>query len=163
VPVPVSAIREIPLAEVPAAHPAAVFHRFWQVAAAGRRWAPWSRFDPVDHPAILPWVLLLKSEPLASGQRWRYAVCGTGCTDLFGFSYQGKLFGAGMPAEAAAERLAEFDRVVAGAGPLFFDSHLPIPTREFVRELRGIFPFTSEQGDIDRHFIVVAREETRAD
>lgn len=160
-----SPIREIPLAEVPGAHPAAVFHRFWQAAARGRRWAPWSHFDPVDHPAILPWVLLLKSEPLPQGpgQNWRYAVCGTGCTDLFGFSYQGKLFGTGMPAEAAAERLAEFDRVVAGAGPLFFDSHLPIPTREFVRVLRGIFPFSTEQGRIDRLFIVVAREETRAE
>ena len=160
-----SPIREIPLAEVPGSHPVAVFNRFWQAAAADHRWAPWSRFDPVDHAAILPWVLLLKSEvpPQGPGRDWRYAVCGTGCTELFGFSYQGKLFGAGMPAEAAAERLAEFDRVVAGAGSLFFDSHLPIPTREFVRVLRGIFPFSTQEGEVDRLLIIVAREETRAE
>ena len=158
------AIREISLAEVSAAHPVAVFHRFWQQAAGGRRWAPWAGFDAVDHPTILPWVLLLKSEPAedGSGLRWRYAVCGTGCTELFGFSYQGKLFGAGMPAEAAAERLAEFGRVIAGAGPLFFDSHLPIPSREFVRVLRGIFPFSTGEGEVDRLFVVVAQEDASA-
>jgi len=158
-------IREISLADFPPAHPAAVFHRFWSAAAEGRCWAPWARFDAVDHPAILPWVLLLKSEPAEDGEsiRWRYAVCGTGCTDLFGFSYQGKLFGTGMPAGAAAERLDEFRRVVAGAGPLFFDSHLPIPTREFVRVLRGIFPFSTGAGEVDRLFVVVAREDARVD
>lgn len=159
------AIREISPAEVPPAHPAATFHRFWARASGGRSWAPWTTFDAVDHSAILPWVLLLKSEAAGDGwgQRWRYAVCGTGCTELFGFSYQGKLFGAGMPAEAAAERLAEFDRVVDGAGPLFFDSHLPIPNREFVRVLRGIFPFSTGEGEVDRLFVVVAREDARAD
>lgn len=157
-------IREISLGEIPAVHPAAVFHRFWEAAAEGRAWAPWRSFDAVDHPGVLPWVLLLKSEPGDSGAtRWRYVVCGTGCTKLFGFSYQGKLFGTGMPAEAAAERLAEFQRVVQGSGPLFFDSHLPIPTREFVRVLRGIFPFSTGEGEIDRLFVVVAREDARGD
>ena len=158
-------IREISAADLPATHPATVFHHFWTAAADGRSWAPWALFDPVDHPGILPWVLLLKAEPADAGKgvQWRYAVCGTGCTDLFGFSYQGKLFGVGMPAEAAAERLAEFGRVVAGSGPLFFDSHLPIPTREFVRVLRGIFPFSTDGSGVDRLFVVVAREEARAE
>jgi len=157
-------IREISVGELPPLHPAAVFCRFWDEAADGKVWAPWSHFDAVDHPTVLPWVLLLRKEATSTGGiRWRYAVCGTGCTELFGFSYQGKLFGTGMPAEAAAERLAEFQRVVDGSGPLFFDSQLPIPSREFVRVLRGIFPFSTGQGEIDRLFVVVAREDARAD
>ncbi|MGF1628586.1 MAG: hypothetical protein ACFCUT_03880 [Kiloniellaceae bacterium] len=159
-------IREIPLTDLPAGHPAAVFFHFWKQAARGQAWAPWSRFDAVDHPSILPWVLLLKLEPADAGAgdlQWRYAVCGTGCTELFGFSFQGKFFGEGMSSEAAAERLAEFQRVVEGEGPLFFDSHLPIPTREFVRVLRGIFPFSTGEGGIDRLFVVVAKDDTRAD
>ncbi|WP_340120058.1 hypothetical protein [Pelagibius sp. 7325] len=158
-------IREISLAEVPPGHPAAVFFRFWQQAADGSAWVPWRRFDATEHPGILPWVLLLRREPDETGggsPRWRYSVCGTGCTELFGFSYQGKLFGEGMPAEAAAERLAEFQRVISGEGPLFFVSHLPIPDREFVRVLRGLFAFSSnDDGDIDRLFVVVAREDTQ--
>ena len=160
-------IREIALADIPPAHPAAAFFRFWEKAAGRNAWVPWSAFDATDHPAILPWVLLLKREPDENGGgtvQWRYSVCGTGCTELFGFSYQGKLFGHGMSSEAAAQRLAEFDRAIEGAGPLFFDSHLPIPDREFVRVLRGIFPFSSAgTGDIDRLFVVVAREDARAD
>ena len=158
-------IREISLADVPPAHPAARFFQFWKTAAEGRPWASWKSFDAIDHPAVLPWVLLLKREGSAgAAATWRYAVCGTGCTELFGFSYQGKFFGEGMPPGAAAERLAEFQRIIEGAGPLFFVSHLPIPDREFVRVLRGLFPFSSRgDGDIDRLFIVVAREDTRID
>ncbi|GAB4376737.1 MAG: hypothetical protein Kow00114_40610 [Kiloniellaceae bacterium] len=160
-------IREISLAEAPPSHPAARFFQFWKQAAGGLAWVPWQRFDATEHPAILPWVLLLRREPDETGGgvvQWRYAVCGTGCTELFGFSYQGKLFGEGMPREAAVERLAEFQRVIDGAGPLLFLSQLPIPDREFVRVLRGLFPFsTNGDGDIDRLFVVLAREDARAD
>ena len=156
-------IREISSTELPSVHPAAVFARFWETASEGKPWVAWTRFDAVDHPGVLPWVLLLKSERAHDESiQWRYVVCGTGCTELFGFSYQGKLFGTGMSVEAAAERLMEFQRVVDGSGPLFFDSHLPIPNRNFVRVLRGIFPFSTGTGEIDRLFVVVAREDTRA-
>jgi len=158
-------IREISLADVPPAHPAARFFRFWKQASGGKPWAPWSAFDATEHATVLPWVLLLKREAASGGAvQWRYSVCGTGCTELFGFSYQQKLFGEGMPPEAAAERLAEFQRIIDGEGPLFFLSGLPIPDREFVHVLRGLFPFSRKgDGDIDRLFIVVAREDTRAD
>lgn len=160
-------LREISLTEVPAVHPAAAFHRFWHQAAEGRRWAPWGCFDATEHPGVLPWVLLLKREATETGGgsvQWRYAVCGTGCTELFGFSYQERLFGEGMPAAAVAEREAEFRRVTEGSGPLFSLCDLPIPKREFVHVLRGLFPFCSNgDGDIDRLFIVVAREEARAE
>lgn len=158
--------RKVGLSEVPSVHPVAVFHEFWAAAAAGRSIAPWSAFDATEHPSILPWVLLLKREAAPEGGgavQWRYAVCGTGCTNLFGFSYQGKVFGEGLPPEAAAERRAEFDRAIAGGGPQFSHTQLPIPEREFVPVFRGVFPFASSGDDVDRLFVILADEAARAE
>lgn len=155
-------IRTVVLSQIPQRHPVAVFHAFWVRAANGAAVAPWSAFDPIDHPAILPWVLLLKREsPASAGDppAWRYAVCGTGCTDLFGFSYQGKLFGEGMPAEAARQRMVEFNRAIAGEGAQLSHTELPIPGKDFVAVFRGVFPFATEGEDVDRLFVVLAGED----
>ena len=159
-------IRSIDLAEIPAAHPVAVFHGFWMEAAKGEAWAPWASFDPAQHPAILPWVLLLKRETPAAEDgppAWRYAVCGTGCTELFGFSYQGKLFGENLPPDAVAQRMVEFDRAVGGQGAQFSHTDLPIPGKDFVAVFRGVFPFATGTAGVDRLFVVLARDDTRAD
>lgn len=156
-------IRPVDLSEVPAAHPVAVFQRFWLKAAGAEAWAPWAAFDPAEHPAILPWVLLLRREAAADGNEapsWRYTVCGTGCTALFGFSYQGKLFGEDLPPDAAAERMVEFERAISGQGAQFSAARLPIPGKDFVKILRGVFPFASRPGEVDRLFVVLARDDT---
>lgn len=156
-------IRALDISAVPVDHPVAVFHRFWREAARGNTWAPWSAFDPSQHPAILPWVLLLKRESSSADASWawRYAVCGTGCTALFGFSYQGKLFGQDLPPDAAAQRRAEFDRATSGEGPQFSHAELPIPDRDFVAVYRGVFPFAAGTDGVDRLFIVIARDDAR--
>lgn len=158
------AIRAVDLSEIPAAHPVAAFHRFWIDAAKGGGWAPWSAFDATQHPAILPWVLLLKREQAAAegaGFAWRYSVCGTGCTGLFGLSYQGKLFGEDLPPDAAKQRMAEFDRASRGEGAQFSSTRLPIPDKDFVKVFRGIFPFAAGTAGVDRLFVVLARQDTR--
>jgi len=157
-------IRTVALSQIPQQHPVAVFHAFWAQAAKGSTVAPWSAFDPIDHPAILPWVLLLKREsPPAAGAppAWRYAVCGTGCTDLFGFSYQGKVFGENLPPDAAKQRMVEFERAIAGEGAQFSHTELPIPGKHFVSVFRGVFPFATQGEDVDRLFVVLASEDRR--
>lgn len=158
------AIRTVDFSEIPAAHPVAAFHRFWVAAAKGAGWAAWSAFDAAQHPAILPWVLLLKREQPAAeggGFTWRYSVCGTGCTGLFGFSYQGKVFGEGLPPDAVKQRMAEFERAVHGKGAQFSSTRLPIPDKDFVKVFRGVFPFAAGTAGVDRLFVVLAREDTR--
>lgn len=153
--------REIPLSEIPSRHPVAVFHRFWSSAAKDAAVAPWSAFDATDHPAVLPWILLLRREADASTPEqeiWRYAVCGTGCTELFGFSYQGKVFGEDLPPEAVAQRMTEFQRARAGGGPQFSHTRLPIPDRSFLPVFRGVFPFSGEDGSVDRLLVILAKD-----
>lgn len=156
--------KKISVLDLPAAHPVAVFAAFWTLAAHGRAALPWSVFDPAEHKDVLPWVLLLKREPEADpalAQSWSYAICGTGCTELFGQSYQDKVLGESLSPLALAERQSEIAQVMAGSGPLFSHTPLPCEGREFLRVFRGVFAFAEDDGVIDRLFCVVAREDER--
>ncbi|WP_299396485.1 hypothetical protein [Pelagibius sp.] len=159
--------RSVSLTELPPEHPVAVFAASWQEAAKGRGPLPWSGFDPAAHKAVLPWLLLLKREPAADpalAESWHYALCGTGCTELFGFNSEGRVFAECLPQAAAAERLEELARLVESAEPLFAHSDVPIEGREFLRVFRGLFPFASDEapdGVIDHVLYVIAREDER--
>ena len=144
---------------MPEHHPVSIFYAFWREAAAGKPVAPWARFDAADHPKILPWVILIKREDCdtgAEGFDLRYAVCGTGCTELFGASYEGKLFGTDMSPEDVARRRAEIDDVMSGSGPLFSETDIPFPNRDYMRIFRGVFPFSTDGRTVDRIMVIVA-------
>ena len=148
----------IEIEELPPAHPVATFNGFWRREAGENNMAPWSSFDAADHPRILPWLMLFKYDDAENGtcSRLRCTVCGSGCTTLYGFSYQGRLVGEDLlPGEAAYQR-DEFERVTSGFGALFTRAHLPNPNREKVSVYRGAFPFTSDGHGVDRIMIVVA-------
>lgn len=144
---------EIQLNDIPAAHPVAVFADFWIAAAADRPAPEWREFDATQHPKVLPWVLLLQPEPNGS---LRYSICGTGCTSVFGFSYEGKEFGDGLPAEAVEIRKKEFARAQAGEAPLFSKSSVPIENREYIDVFRGVFPFLAPDLTLQRMMVVIS-------
>lgn len=149
---------EIPACDVPARHPVAIFRDAWAVLSEGQPIANWRAFDPVDFPNILPWVLLLRQESKDDPNQLRYTICGDRCRETFGFSYQNKLFGEGLPADAVAERQKEFDRVRAGDGPIYSRTTLPIKTREFIVVFRGVFAFRGDTNLIDRIMVIIAPE-----
>lgn len=148
--------RPIQPLEVPALHPVAQIRDVWSTLADAGGVAPWRRFDPFDHPQVLPWVMLLRQEDPADPDRLRYAVCGDGCRQTFGFSYQGKRFGEGLPDEAVTSRLAEFAAIRAGRGPIYSYTPLPLADRDFIEVYRGVFGFRSEGEAVDRYLIVLA-------
>lgn len=148
--------REIEAREIFDAHPIRAFTEHWSTISRGKPTAAWDDFDPFDHPEILPWVLLLKQERRDDPYSLRYAICGDGCRQTFGFSYQGKLFGDNLPPSAIAQRKAEFDRVRAGSGPIYSITSLPIADRDFIEVFRAVFGFRSEQETIDRIMVLLA-------
>ncbi len=145
--------QECTLDSIPDGHPVAVFARFWLDAAGSRAAPDWCAFDPVDHAPILPWVLLLQPE---GPDALRYTVCGDGCVETFGFSYQGKIFGEDLPPEAVEIRRREFQRAQDGDAPLYSRTNLPIANREFVEIYRGVFPFVGTDGELQRIMVIIA-------
>lgn len=147
--------------EIPALHPVAQIRDVWPTLAGSGGVAPWRRFDPFDHPQVLPWVMLLRQEDPGEPDRLRYAVCGDGCRQTFGFSYQGRRFGEGLPDEAVASRLGEFAAIRAGRGPIYSYTPLPLADRAFIDVYRGVFGFSSDGEAVDRYLIVLAPENVR--
>lgn len=131
-------------------------------AASGGLIGDWRQFDPMMVGKILPWVLLLREEETEAGPVLRYRICGDGCRQIFGFSYQDKIFGEDLPPDAVATRLEEFREVRTGGGPIFSMTDLPIPGKHFQAVYRGVFAFCSEDGKIDRILVVIALQEVIA-
>ena len=153
--------RSIDPSEMPGLHPVAQIRDRWHDLADGAGIAPWSRFDPLDYPSVLPWVLLLRQEDPAAPDRLRYTICGDGCRQTFGFSFQGKVFGEDLPSDAVAQRLAEFKAVRAGRGPIYSFTPLPVSDRDFIDVYRGVFGFTVDGRNVDRFLVVLAPDNVR--
>lgn len=153
--------RSVDPADIPAMHPVAQIRDVWPALAGSGGIAPWQRFDPLDHPQVLPWVLLLRQDDPKAPDRLRYAICGDGCRQTFGFSYQGSWFGDGLPQAAANRRMTEFAAVRAGRGPVFTFSPLPLRDRDFISVYSGVFGFSSDGRSVDRLLIVLAPENVR--
>ena len=153
--------RSIEPSEVPALHPVAQIRDVWPTLAGAGGVASWRHFDPFDHPQVLPWVLLLRQDDPAEPDRLRYAVCGDGCRQTFGFSFQGRWFGDGLPELAVKSRLAEFRAIRDGRGPIYSFTPLPISEREFIEVYRGVFGFSTDGILVDRYLVVLAPDNVR--
>ena len=148
--------RSIESSEIPVLHPVAHIRDGWAGFAGNAGIAPWSNFDPVDYPYVLPWVMLLRQEDPADAERLRYVICGDGCRKTFGMSYQGKLFGEDLPESVVTQRKIEFQNIREGRWPLYSVTPLPIANREFIDIYRGVFGFSSDGTSVDRYLLVVA-------
>lgn len=141
---------------IPTQHPVACLRDAWLDLCGPDGVVAWSRFDPLEFPQVLPWVMLLRQDDPADPATLNYAICGEGCRQTFGFSYQGKTFGEDLPPDAVAERLREFAEIRAGGGPLYSATPLPVPGRDFVEVYRGVFGLSTDGERIDRFLIVLA-------
>src|SRR3546814_15522740 len=115
----------------------------WPTLAGAGGVASWRCFDPFDHPQVLPWVLLLRQEDPADADRLRYAVCGDGCRQTFGFSFQGRMFGDGLDDAVVASRMAEFAAIRDGRGPTYSFPPLPFRPDERCVGKEGVSTFRS--------------------
>ena len=148
--------RAIDPQSVPPQHPVACLRDAWPAMCGPDGIVSWSSFDPLDIPQVLPWVLLLRQDDPVDPARLSYVICGEGCRQTFGFSYQGKTFGEDLPPSAVARRLQEFATVRAGGGPLYSETPLPVPGRDFIEVYRGVFGLSTDGEWVDRILIVIA-------
>lgn len=153
--------RELPhiaFADVPARHPVGVMLRHWSDWGGDRQCIGWTTFDPIAFPKLLPWVLLLRPEEDGC---LRYAVSGGKCDRMFGIRYQGKVFGEGLPPEAVAARREEFDIAVNERRALLSRVKIPLEGKDHTEIYRGVFPFLSEHGALERLLVLAAPVDLR--
>lgn len=151
--------REIALTDIPATHPVNLFSNFWFEGKGDALVPLRSAIEPTRIPAILPWLLLLEVVMIDGKQQFRYRLSGTGCRDIFGIDYTGKILGDGLTSDGADARKHEFQKVIANGQPIYSSSHLPIAERSFINVYRGTFPVSVNGNHIDQIFVVIARED----
>lgn len=151
------------LVDLPERHPVSLFSNYW-FDCKGDGFVPLRHsIEPTRIPAILPWVMLLERVGEDGALEFRHRLFGTGCRDLAGADYTGRLIGEGFTPEAAAERKRELRLVCATGEPLYMGNSMPLAERDFIKVYRGVFPVTLTGDRIDQVFVVMAQEDLRLD
>ncbi|MGV8996016.1 MAG: PAS domain-containing protein [Parvibaculaceae bacterium] len=151
--------QEITLTHIPALHPVTLFSSFWFEGKGDALVPLRSAIEPTKIPSILPWLLLLEVVMIDGKQEFRYRLSGTGCRDIFGIDYTGKILGESLTPDGANARKHEFQKVISTGKPIYSSSHLPIAERDFINVFRGVFPVSVNGNHIDQIFVVIARED----
>jgi len=147
--------KHIEAVDVPETHPVGRFYGLWQALPKSNGYTRWGDVRAEAIVAVMPWLLLLEKE----GANYVYRVCGSNCERIFGMSYQGKLFGDGLPEEAVKVRLEEFQRVATSGLPLFSSNTLPIPNKETREVFRGVFGFANKEDQCNWMAVVIAPQD----
>jgi hypothetical protein len=148
--------REIDITGIPERHPVRCFQGYWKSRASAGNPPLRSQINPADIASILPWLLVLETLQFYDKLEFRYRLAGTGCTELFGVDYTGKILGENLTPEGAEIRRMEFAGVVETRSPIFSTTSLPIKAKEFITVHRGVFPVSLTGSVVDQIFAVIA-------
>lgn len=147
---------EVDISTISSRHPVRAFDTYWSHHAREAGVPSRSQINPSEIAGLLRWLLVLEVVPRRADIEYRYRLAGTGCTELFGIDYTGKVLGENLTPEGAEIRRQEFGRVLENLRPIFSTSNLPIKTKEFITVHRGVFPVSASSGGADQIFVVLA-------
>ena len=152
---------EVSQEQLPDQHPVAVFARYWASKRSARSELPCRNdLKPSEMLPTIPWLLILERSGEAPNWQFRYRLAGTGCTELFGIDYTNKLLGENLLPEGTKIRQQEFERALSSREPIFSQTPLPVPDREFITAYRGVFPVSTDGSEADQIFCVIAADRT---
>lgn len=143
----------VQLEAIPNCNPVRDFSEFWHDKKASEDFFLWSRFDPMQVPSVLPWMLLL--DCLENGD-YQYKLCGSGCEELLKVNLTGQKFGTAVRKDWAEDQRKFFDAMRRGSAPIYSNGFLPIEGRDHIRVFRGLFGFSAAGNGVDRLVAVLA-------
>lgn len=155
------AYRELSVEDIPVLHPVSVFNAFWSARRTVNDLPRRIDFGPATISSLVRWLLVLEPVLVEGAMQFRYRLNGTGCAELFGIDYTGKLLGENLLPETVEVRRREFLRVLESGEPVYSWSKLPIDGRDFLKVYRGVFPVTVGGEVADQIIVVIAHEALR--
>ncbi|MBX3493926.1 MAG: PAS domain-containing protein [Parvibaculum sp.] len=147
---------EIDLDNLPVRHPVRMFNGYWASRRHGAAAPLRQHIVPGEIAGLLRWLLVLETVQIGHELQFRYRLAGTGCTELFGIDYTGKILGDNLTPEGAEIRRREFRRVMESVQPIYSVTNLPVKAREFIVVHRGVFPVSTTGAEVDQIFVVIA-------
>jgi hypothetical protein len=119
-------------------------HAYWAGLCDGRRMPSREDVDPLEVPALLPFIFLI--DVLDDPQDFRFRLAGTHFREFAGEEVTGKRIGEIFPPEFCAEVRMQWAGVVAEKAPKSGSGQLWVPGREYVSWEGVILPL-SPDGD----------------
>lgn len=102
-----------------------------------------TELDPLDMPrSVLPSMLIIEREPEG---RYCCRLAGTRLREIYGFEIAGRYLDDVMARDAAAFRIAIYDRVLKDGCAAFCRLRFAVPGREFVASDRLYVPALSDE------------------
>ncbi|MBL8837072.1 MAG: PAS domain-containing protein [Alphaproteobacteria bacterium] len=120
---------------------------YWAGRRGGRAMPGRVDLDPIDVPALLPYVFMVDTPP--SGPM-TYRVFGTALVALFGRELTGRPVGEGAQPEHAPEVLARYARIVAERRPFYHRARLFEQSNDFTDIERVILPLSADGIEVDQ-------------
>jgi hypothetical protein len=118
-------------------------HAYWKSCCRGRRMPARSDIDPVDVPALLPFIFLV--DVLSDPRDFRFRLAGTHFRTFAGTEVTGRLVGDVFPPEFNAEVLYHWNNCVERQELAVGSGKLWVPERDHV-EWEGIILPLSPDG-----------------
>lgn len=146
----------IALSDIPETHPVQGFTRIYESVKKPDGWFMRSDFDPVEHPHILPWIMIAEE---VEGGKYKTRLMGTGTIDLIGEDFTGRLFDDMADKEIWALRSKEIKLAASRGEPQYSMSLIEPDYGDAWKAYRGIFPCRQE--DKKLFFFVLAPEKEK--
>jgi hypothetical protein len=105
-------------------------HAYWKSRCGARQMPSRSDLDPVDVPALLPFIFL--ADVLNDPRDFRFRLAGTHFRDFTGIEFTGRTIGEVFPPDFNAEVLYHWSNCVERRAPVVGSGRMWVPDREHV-------------------------------
>jgi hypothetical protein len=109
-----------------------------------------SDIDPVDIPALLPWITLVDVDWSNGQPRFRLRLVGTAVVERFGRDVTGMWFEEAYRGDILKRQDAVYSEAAEGSCPVADSQGAPIEGKEFIISHRLILPLADDGVHVDR-------------
>ncbi len=117
---------------------------YWRTIAGSASMPARRDLNPIDIPAILPWMFLIDVLREAEGIDFRFRLVGTRNAELVRLDGTGKTVGEAFSEATAVLMRRSYIEVVERRQPLCWRASVPGLERAFVSCYRALFPFSAD-------------------
>lgn len=126
------------------------FFEYWRAKAPPGKLPGRQHFDPLDIPALLPWIVMYDVVRQGGDPRFRFRLVGTGIVEQYGRDATGMWFEDAYEGEILERQMATFTEVATSGRPHLSRPTLPIATKEYITYERLILPLAGDGVNVDR-------------
>jgi len=132
-------------------------HAYWTAIRGGRRFPARADFDPIDIPALLPFVSLV--EVREGTPRFVYRVMGTRLAELLRRDATGQAVGTGVKPEEIESVLSRYHRVADDGVAIYHRDRLQEEANDYTAIDRLMLPMGDRDDKVELILGIVVRAE----